>query len=119
VREPSMIQRRDIEVFVVGAPPKRPYYDIAILQAIGSGNDADVEHLTHAIANRAARLGCDAIVRLHVELGATRAHGSAVCVRWAQVTVAPVTPSPPPAPTTSAPPTSTPAPADDSGGTSI
>jgi hypothetical protein len=110
MRQPSMIEHRDIEVYVASAPPKRPYYEIAILQAIGNGSDADVEHVTHAIANRGARLGCDAVVRLHVELGATRAHGSAVCVHWAQGTaveasVAPAAPTPPTS--------------DDDGGTSI
>jgi hypothetical protein len=118
IRQPSMIEHRDIEVYVTGAPPHRPYYDIALIQAIGSGSDADVDHVTHAIANRAARLGCDAVVRLHVELGATRAHASAVCVHWAQATVVPATPAPLPVPPATAPPSAPPAP-DDNGGTSI
>ena len=121
LRQPSMIAHRDIEVYVTGAPPKRAYYDIAILQAIARGSDADVEHVTHAIANRAARLGCNAVVRLHIELGAARAHGTGVCVNWARAQVMPPLPAPSAAPATTTPePTSpTPTPADDSGGTSI
>ncbi|MEO8798687.1 MAG: hypothetical protein ABI551_12445, partial [Polyangiaceae bacterium] len=83
LRQPTLNPQRDIEVYVTGAPPHRAYYDVAIIQAIGHGTHADVEDVTHAIANRAARLGCDAVVRLHVELGATRAHASGVCVNWA------------------------------------
>ena len=115
LRQPSMIENREIEVYVVGAPPKRAYYDIAIVQAIGHGSDADVEHVTHALANRAARLGCDAVVRVHVELGYGRAHGAGVCVVWAKT-------PPPAAPTAPAPTTPTPPPpatTDETGGTSI
>ncbi len=121
VREPSMIEHRDIEVYVSGSPPKRPYYDIAILQAIGHGSDADVEHVTHAIANRAGRLGCDAVVRVHVELGYARAHGTGVCVKWAQAAEVPAPPPPAPAPnpTTTEAPQPPPPPTDENGGTSI
>ena len=133
LRHPSLNSRRDIVVYVTGAPPHRAYYEIAILQAVGHGSDADVEDVTHAIANRGARLGCDAVIRLHVELGATRAHASAVCVNWAEGTAAQAIPAAPPAivpspatPSTEAPPSTPPpatsppaAPGDSSGGTSI
>lgn len=121
LRQPSMIENREIEVYVAGAPPKRAYYDIALVQAIGHGSDADVEHVTHALANRAGRLGCDALVRVHVEIGYGRAHGTGVCVVWAKGVIA--TPAPQsPAPTpTAAPPSSLPEPiaAPSSGDTSI
>jgi hypothetical protein len=120
LRQPSLIENREIEVYVAGAPPKRAYYDIAIVQAIGHGSDADVEHVTHALATRAARLGCDAVVRVHVELGYGRAHGTGVCVSWARG--AAVAPSSNPADSPQAPPsvpTPPPATTDETGGTSI
>jgi hypothetical protein len=104
LRQPSMIENREVEVYVSGAPPKRAYYDIAIIQAIGHGSDADVEHVTHALANRAGRIGCDALVRVHVEVGYGRAHGTGVCVLWAKGAIAapaPKIPTPTPLPTPS------------------
>ena len=96
LREPTMQPRGEIEVYVVGgAPPRRPYYEVAYVQAIGHGSHADVEDVTHALANRGARLGCDALVRVHVELGSTRAHASGVCVNWLPVATT-VTPLPKP-----------------------
>jgi hypothetical protein len=125
LRQPSLIENREIEVYVAGAPPKRAYYDVAILQVIGHGTDADVEHVTHALANRAGRLGCDAVLRVHVELGYGRAHGTGVCVVWAKTSApasAPQNPAPPPTATSTTPePTPPPPPAttDENGGTSI
>lgn len=119
LREPTMQPRGEIDVYVVGgAPPRRPYYEVAYVQAIGHGSHADVEDVTHALANRGARLGCDALVRVHVELGSTRAHASGVCVNWLPVQ-AKVEPGPraAPAPTTTAPSESPPA--QESDGTSI
>jgi hypothetical protein len=123
LRRPSMIENREVEVYVAGSPPKHLYYDIAIVQAIASGSDADVEHVTHALANRAGRLGCDALVRVHVELGYGRAHGTGVCVVWAKAVAAPIAPTPLPtpiaAPTSSTPEPTPPPPTDENGGTSI
>lgn len=113
LREPTMQPRGQIEVYVVGgAPPRRPFYEVAYVQAIGHGSDADVEDVTRALGNRAARLGCDAIVRVHVELGATRAHASGVCVNWLPVQTK-TEPAPAPAPTAPAPQPTSSAPASD------
>ncbi|MEO7113116.1 MAG: hypothetical protein ABI183_21940 [Polyangiaceae bacterium] len=123
LRQPSMIENREVEVYVAGAPPKRAYYDVAIVQTIGHGSDADVEHVTRALANRAGRLGCDAVVRVHVELGYGRAHGTGVCVVWAKTSpaaAAPRNPVPPPAAAPTTPePTPPPTTTDETGGTSI
>lgn len=117
LREPTMQPAPAIEMYVVGGkPPARPYYEVALLQAIGHGSDADVEDVTRAIANRGARLGCDAVVRVHVELGNTRAHASGVCVNWARVVVQAPAPAPQPAPTQTPQPEPTPTATD---GTSI
>lgn len=121
LRQPSMIENREIEVYVSGAPPKRAYYDVAIVQVIGHGSAADVEHVTHALANRAGRLGCDAVVRVHVELGYGRAHGTGVCVVWAKASPANAAPQNPAPPPTAAPTTQPPTlpPTDENGDTSI
>jgi len=106
----------DVELYVADqAPPARPYYEIALVQAIGFGNDATPEDVTHALRAKAASLGCDAVVRTFIDVGYSRAHAAGVCVRYlagapaAPDAAAPVLPpSPPKNPT---PPPMRPAPA--------
>jgi hypothetical protein len=78
------------EVYFAGQDPRRPYYEVALLQGIGFGDDADVEHVARALAVRAGALGCDAVVRVRVDQGFTRAHGFGVCVRWSPIAPRPV-----------------------------
>ncbi|HEY8039385.1 MAG TPA: hypothetical protein VIF15_06305 [Polyangiaceae bacterium] len=94
------------EIYFVGRQPERPYYEVALLQGIGFGDDANMQDVTHALAGRAAGLGCDALVRVHVDQGWARAHAFGVCVRWSPVAspaarpplVPPAAPAPGPAP---------------------
>jgi hypothetical protein len=55
--------------------------DIALVQAVGYGNEASPEDVTQALSARGASLGCDAIVRVQIHVGNTRAHASGVCVK--------------------------------------
>jgi hypothetical protein len=63
-------------------PPTRPFYEIAIVQAIGFGNDARPEDVTRALTDRAGLLGCDAVLRTFIDQGYSRAHAVGVCVKW-------------------------------------
>ena len=107
LRAPSAASGHPVEVYMMGQPPPRPFYEIALLQAIGHGADANLEDLVKSLTQRASSLGCDAIVRVGVDQGYSIAHGFAVCVKWAES--APL-PAPPPAPLV-APPAAAPAPA--------
>jgi hypothetical protein len=73
----------ETELYVEGRMPEQPFYEVAILQAIGFGTDADPEDVSAAIVGRSAQLGCDAVVRFRVDVGYSRANGYGVCVRWA------------------------------------
>ena len=83
LRAPQARTAGHVELYVVDqAPPSRPYYDIAIVQAVGFGADATPEDVTHALSDKAAALGCDAVVRVYIDVGYTRAHAAGVCVKY-------------------------------------
>lgn len=72
-----------VELYMADQPiPARPYYEIAIVQAIGFGDNAHPETVAKALTDKAAKLGCDAVLRTYVDLGYTRAHATGVCVKW-------------------------------------
>lgn len=120
LRRPTGAPHGEVELYVVGRPPSRPYYEVALLQAIGHGTQADVPDVTNALARRGQALGCDAVVGIHVELGSTRAHATGVCVMW-RAAVVPQAAPPAPPPTRPAPssPEDSPASGDASDATSI
>lgn len=74
---------RAVELYVADqAPPQRPFYDIGIVQAIGFGSEAGGEDVSRALTEKAAQLGCDAVVRVFIDVGYSRAHASGVCVKF-------------------------------------
>ncbi|HEX7667893.1 MAG TPA: hypothetical protein VF407_25375 [Polyangiaceae bacterium] len=107
LRQPSGSPRRHVELYVVGRPPQRPFYEVGLVQVIGHGTDADVADVTNAIERRAGELGCDAVIGIHVELGSTRAHATGICVNWYEV-APPQQPKGSPEPIPSAAPTPAP-----------
>lgn len=97
------------------ALPTRPFYEVALVQAIGFGSEAHPEDVAHALADKAGRLGCDAVVRTFVDQGYSRANATGVCVKWlgpAPEATEPNAPLLPPAPRSNpAPPAVRPRPA--------
>jgi hypothetical protein len=93
LRAPQPRTEHAAELYVADqAAPTRPYFEIALVQAVGYGNEATPEAVTRALTERAATLGCDAVVRTFIDLGYSRAHAAGVCVKY-------LTPGPPgPAP---------------------
>jgi hypothetical protein len=74
---------RPVELYMADqAPPPRPFYEIALVQAIGFGDEAHPENVARALTDKAARLGCDAVLRTFIDQGYSRAHGLGVCVKW-------------------------------------
>jgi hypothetical protein len=113
LRAPQPRTSRAVELYVVDqAPPARPFFDVAIVQAIGFGTEANPEDVTQALSQKAAALGCDAVVRVFIDVGYSRAHAAGVCVKF--LTDGPPGPAPifPPAPEKNpTPPSMRPAPA--------
>lgn len=93
MRAPSPPTGRPVELYMADqGGPARPFYEIALVQAIGFGSDANPEDVAHALTEKAASLGCDAVVRAFIDLGYSRAHAFGVCVKF----LAPGPPGPPP-----------------------
>ena len=89
---------RTIEVYV-DSTPTRPFTDAAILQAIGYGGRANPEELVKVLLAEGAHVGCDAIVRVQFDYGASSVHATGNCVRYTGPAPSPrVAPSAAPAP---------------------
>lgn len=83
LREPAPPTGRRVELYLAEQEaPARSLYDVAIVQAIGSGDDANPEAVTRALVERAGALGCDAVVRVTIDQGYSRAHAAGVCVKY-------------------------------------
>ena len=83
LRAPQPRTDHTVELYVADqAPPGRPFYDIAILQTVGFGSEANAEDVTRALTIKAGALGCDAVVRVFIDIGYSRAHASGVCVKF-------------------------------------
>lgn len=97
-----------VEIVPADTPVLRPYTEIGLVQAIGFG-DGGADAALAELRAKAGALGCDGVIRVHVDVGYSRSHGAGVCVRWegrspAQAAETPVQMSPPPAPPPSPPP---------------
>lgn len=111
-RAPNEPAREGVDVYMAGQVVPRPFYEIALLQAVGHGSDADREDLVRALTFRAHALGCDAIVQTQIDAGYSVANATAVCVHYT-ASVADAAATPKPAPTSPAPaPAPEPAPDD-------
>ena len=83
LRAPQPRTGRAVELYLADqAVPARAFYDIAMVQAVGFGTDATPEDVTRGLADKAAALGCDAVVRVSVDVGYSRAHAAGVCVKY-------------------------------------
>lgn len=93
LRAPQPATGHAVELYLVDqATPARPFFDIAIVQAIGFGTDATPEAVARALTDKAATLGCDAVVRTSIDVGYSRAHAAGICVKY----LADGPPGPPP-----------------------
>jgi len=69
-----------VRIAMEGAP-EPTIEEVAILQVAASGHKSDLPHLVEALTKEAQRLGCDAVVRVRLDKGATQATVSAVAGR--------------------------------------
>ena len=71
----------EVKVVMEGSPLPAHYAEVAILQAIGSGTHANLEHVVEALRLEAAALGCNAIVKVRVDQGTSQASGTGVAIQ--------------------------------------
>jgi hypothetical protein len=98
LRAPSRPSGQPVEIYMHGQAPPRPFYEVALLQVVGHGSDANLEDVIKALTQRAASLGCDAIVRIQIDQGYSLTHGFGVCVHWLAPAPAPLPSPAPPGP---------------------
>jgi hypothetical protein len=83
LRAPQARTGHSVELYLADqGMPARPFYDIAIVQAVGFGTDATPEDVTRGLTDKAGALGCDAVVRVFIDIGYSRAHAAGVCVKY-------------------------------------
>lgn len=85
------------EIYFASQGPGRLFYEVALVQAVGTGTDANIQDVARALADRAGQLGCDAVVNVQIDQGYTVAHGYGVCVRWSGAAPAGTSAAPAPA----------------------
>lgn len=73
---------RPVALYFVGDSPHRPFHEIAMLEVIGHGADADTERIESSLRLRGEEFGCDAVVRVHVDQDFATARGAGVCARY-------------------------------------
>ena len=62
--------------------PSRPFVEVGILQAIGTGDQGSTPQVLAALRKEGRRQGCDAIVLARAASGQLSAHASGMCVLW-------------------------------------
>lgn len=83
LREPSPAHGRDVELYMIDGPqPNRPWEDVGLVQAVGYGADAEPEDVARALVQKAAELGCDAVVKVVIDVGYSRANAVGLGVRY-------------------------------------
>ena len=104
---PGAAHQGQVAVYMAGAPTPA-YEEVAIVQAVGQGGHADLEHVVKGLRTEAASLGCNSIVNVKVDQGGGTASGTAICARIPPTNAPPPAPPPPvaapPAPPAPPPP---------------
>lgn len=103
LRAPEAPRTPAVRVYFPKDRVSRPYYDVAMLQVQAAG--VTMGDVMDALTHRAHLLGCDALVRTQIAMGAGRLNGVAVCVRFTnEVPTTAAAPAPAPVPASATPP---------------
>jgi hypothetical protein len=70
------------QVFFEGSLPSEAMQELAMVEAVGTGNKASVEEVVNAMQLEASRWGASAIVRVKVDCGYSQCHGWGVAVKF-------------------------------------
>lgn len=75
-------QAGTVEIYLDSQTIGRPVEEMGFVQSFGSGSMANPEDVVRGLADRAGEMGCDAVVKVSIDIGYTRAHAVGVCVKW-------------------------------------
>lgn len=62
--------------------PAKPYRELGLVQASGTGDKASEGAMLGSLRERGKSLGCDALTEVSVDVGHRKAHAVGVCVQW-------------------------------------
>jgi hypothetical protein len=82
-RTPAGGGRHEAALFVETVP-RRPFAEIGLIQAIGTGNQAHSPEVLAALREEGRRRGCDAIILARAASGAVSAHAAGMCAVWTE-----------------------------------
>jgi hypothetical protein len=68
-----------VRVLLADAPVPASFAEVAIVESIGRGTYADLEHVIAGLQQEAARLGCTYVVHVRVDQGSGTATGTGTC----------------------------------------
>jgi len=73
----------DVKVLMDGADVPKGLEEVGLVQAIGHGLHADLQHVIEGLRAEAAAMGCDTVAQVKVDQGASQASANGVCLRTA------------------------------------
>jgi hypothetical protein len=71
----------DVQILMGDEAPPGDMKEVALVQAIGRGTDADLEHVIAGLKTKALELGCTVVAKVKVDQGSATASGTGVCLR--------------------------------------
>jgi hypothetical protein len=70
----------EITVKLEGEPLPQNFQEVAIVQSVGTGSHANLEHVVQGLKEEAAKLGCNAVLRVKIDQGSSNASATGVAV---------------------------------------
>jgi hypothetical protein len=71
----------DIKILMGEEAPPPGLTEVGIVQAVGHGTHADLEHVMDGLKEKSLSLGCTVIAKVKIDQGASEASGTGVCLR--------------------------------------
>jgi hypothetical protein len=71
----------DVQIVMGDGAPPAGLTEVGIVQAVGHGTNADLEHVMAGLKEKALSLGCTVIAKVKIDQGAETASGTGVCLK--------------------------------------
>jgi hypothetical protein len=78
---PGAPRAGDVRILMGEDPPPDGLTEVGIVQAVGHGTHADLEHVIDGLKEKSLSLGCTVIAKVKIDQGATKASGTGICLR--------------------------------------
>jgi hypothetical protein len=70
-----------VQIVMGDEQPPQGMTEVGIVQAIGRGTHADLEHVVGGLQEKARELGCTVVAKVKIDQGASTASGTGICLR--------------------------------------